>query len=113
MAKAAQSKNNQPVSRRGGARPGAGRPKGSVNKATADVRALAGKYGPDAIKELARLATQAESEAARVSAIKELLDRGYGKSVQAVEHSGPEGGPVKHAHDISDETLARIAAGGR
>jgi hypothetical protein len=38
------------------------------------------KYGPDAIAELARLATQAESEAARVAAIKELLDRGYGRA---------------------------------
>jgi hypothetical protein len=90
---------------------GKGRPKGARNKATASVKALAGKYGPDAIKELARLAVEAESEAARVSAIKELLDRAYGKSVQAVEHSGPDGGPVKHAHDLSDDALAKIAAG--
>lgn len=113
MAQAAQSKNNQPKSSRGGARPGAGRPKGSPNKATADVRALAGKYAPDAISELARLSIEAESEAARVSAIKEILDRAFGKSPMAVEHSGPEGGPVKHMHDLSDELLAKIAAGAR
>jgi hypothetical protein len=64
----------------GGARPGAGRPKGSPNKATAAVRALAQEYGPEAIKELARLAKGAESEAARVSACEKLLDRAYGKS---------------------------------
>lgn len=59
-----------------------GRPKGAVNKATADIRLLAQKYGPDAVKELFRLATKATSEAARVAALRELLDRGYGKSPQ-------------------------------
>ena len=42
---------------------------------------------PEAIAELARLATRAESEAARVAAIKELLDRGYGRAVQPIEGS--------------------------
>lgn len=76
--KVAKSSNrgSKPGERRGG------RVKGIPNKATADVRALASQYGPEAIEELARLATQAESEAARVSAIKELLDRAYGKSPQ-------------------------------
>lgn len=63
---------------------GKGRPKGSFNKATADVKALAGKYGPDAIKELARLMREAESEAAQVAACRELLDRAYGKASQLV-----------------------------
>ena len=34
---------------------------------------------------MSRLATKAESEAARVAAIKELLDRGYGRAVQPIE----------------------------
>lgn len=84
-------KKNQRKSTVGGARPGAGRPKGSMNKATADVRALASVHGPLAIKELARLAVEAESEAARVAAIKELLDRGYGKSPQPLTGEGGEG----------------------
>lgn len=63
---------------------GQGRPKGALNKATADVKKLAGKYAPAAMKELGRLAAKAESEAARVSAIKELLDRAYGKAPVAV-----------------------------
>jgi hypothetical protein len=66
-----------------GARRGAGRLK--ANKVTAEVMELARQYGPGAIAELARLATQAESEAARVAAIKELLDRGYGRAVQPIE----------------------------
>ncbi len=35
--------------------------------------------------ELARLATEAESEAARVAAIKELFDRGFGKAKQSLD----------------------------
>lgn len=72
-----------------------GRTAGTPNKATADVKALAAKHGPDAIKELARLAKSAESEPARVAAIKELLDRAYGKSAQPV--GGGDGTePIKH-----------------
>jgi hypothetical protein len=70
-----------------------GRPKGSVNKATADIRLLAGKYGPEALKELFRLAKEAESESARVSAIKEILDRGFGKSPQPLS-GDPDGHPI-------------------
>lgn len=36
------------------------------------------------IDELVRLATNAESEAARVAACKEVLDRAYGKAPQAL-----------------------------
>lgn len=62
-----------------------GRVAGTPNKATADVRALAQVHAPAAIVELARLAVAAESEQARVAAIKELLDRGYGKSTQKID----------------------------
>lgn len=71
-----------------------GRRAGTPNKATGEIRELARAYAPAAIKELARLAKDAESEQARVSAIGMLLDRGYGKSPQAMEHSGPNGGPI-------------------
>jgi hypothetical protein len=62
-----------------------GRPPGSPNKSTATVKALAQKHGPQAIAELARLASAAASEQARVAAIKELLDRAYGKSAPSPE----------------------------
>ncbi len=62
-----------------------GRQKGTPNKATADIKALAQEHAPKVMAELARLATEAESEAARVSAIKELLDRGYGKPKQTLD----------------------------
>jgi hypothetical protein len=64
----------------GGRRPGSGRKKGTPNKVTVEIKELAQKYGPEAIAKLARLATKAES----VAAIKELLDRGYGRAVQPI-----------------------------
>lgn len=64
-----------------------GRKKGTPNKATADVKALARQYAPAALKELARLSIEAESEQARVSACREILDRAYGKAPQAIEGS--------------------------
>ena len=57
---------------------------GSLNKVTAEIRELASQYGPMALAELARLAEHAESEQARVSACKEILDRAYGKSAQTI-----------------------------
>ena len=67
-----------------GAKPGelrrGGRTPGVPNKATAEIRSLAREHGPDAIKELARLAQGAHSEQARISACSAILDRAYGRS---------------------------------
>jgi hypothetical protein len=46
----------------------------------------AGRWAAEALKELFRLATSAESEIVRVAAIKEILDRGYGKPKQSLEY---------------------------
>jgi hypothetical protein len=74
-------RGSAPGERRGGRKPG------TPNKHTAEIRAVAQQYGPAAIAALAELSglapgTRAESETARIAAIKELLDRGYGKSAQ-------------------------------
>ena len=78
----------------GGKRPGSGRKKGTPNQATAEVRILCREHVPNVIAELARLALNAESEGARVAAIKELLDRGFGKATQPIDGDG-EGGAIK------------------
>jgi hypothetical protein len=62
-----------------------GRQKGTPNKATADIKALAQEYTPMAMEALLLVITDSDSDAARVSAIKELFDRGYGKSRQALD----------------------------
>jgi len=63
-------------------RAGMGRPKGSKDKV--DIKALANEHASDIIRELARLALNSQTESVRVAAIKELLDRGYGKAQQSV-----------------------------
>lgn len=86
---------------RGGAREGAGRPKGSQNKITADIKAIAQSFGEEAIIGLMEICRDAEApHAARVAAFREVLDRGYGKAKQGVELTGDEGGPI--------ETITRI-----
>ena len=83
----------------GGARRGAGRPKGSKNKTTGEQKLklweLAMEAAPEALKTLISVAKDPQApHAARVSAANSILDRALGKPAQAVEHSGPEGEPI-------------------
>ena len=89
------ARGSQPGERRGG------RQKGTPNKATADIKALAQQYAASAMTGLARLATEAESEAARVAAIKELFDRGFGKSKQPLVGGGEDDAPIKSEVKVS------------
>jgi hypothetical protein len=57
-----------------------GRKAGVPNRGTAEVRLLAREHGPEAIAELARIAKEAQSDQARISACNALLDRAYGRS---------------------------------
>jgi hypothetical protein len=62
------------------------------------------------MKELARLAIKAKSETARVAAIRELLDRGYGKTaqIQAAENDADLSDLT--AEELRTELLADFAA---
>lgn len=85
----------------GGKREGAGRPKGSRNKVTADIKEIAQSFGQEAITHLVEIARDGDApHVARVAAIREVLDRGYGKAKQGIEMTGEDGGPV--------ETVTRI-----
>jgi hypothetical protein len=68
---------------------------GGRPKVLGEVQALARQYAPTAIVELARLALKAKNETARIAAIRELLDRGYGRSRQAMEITAPAGDPLQ------------------
>lgn len=84
---------------RGGKREGAGRPKGAPNKANASLREAAREYTEDALGALVKVLKETDSDAARVSAAREILDRGFGKASQVI--SGDEdGGPVQLATEI-------------
>jgi hypothetical protein len=73
-----------------------GKKKGSHNHITADIRALAQSYGPAAIRRLALLSglvppkpadkLPATNAGTQTAAIKELMDRGYGKATQPLVH---------------------------
>lgn len=78
-----------------------GRQKGTPNKLGKEVRELARKYGADSIAGLVEIAQDKdEPTAARVSAYKEILDRGYGKAATVV--TGEDGeGPVKASVEVT------------
>lgn len=81
-----------PVGRPKGLPKTGGRKKGSPNKATADVKALAGVYGASAIEKLAYLMEKGESEQVQRAAASDLLDRAYGKPAQVI--AGDEDAPL-------------------
>lgn len=93
---------SQAKSGRGGRRPGAGRkPKGYVKPSSLseldkiaalateppeEIDGIAARHAREVIESLVKLLFYAASEAAKISAAKEILDRGYGKP--AVEIGG-------------------------
>ncbi len=69
-----------------------GRPRGAVNKITRDVREAALPYAIKGIKQLASIAADTQIAAHdRIAAIKELLDRAFGKVKIAHTVSGSVG----------------------
>lgn len=84
---------------RGGKRPGAGRNAGEKDLATPDQRQriseLSKEMTPLALQTLGFVARHGRSESARVAAATAILDRGYGRPRQAVEHSGPDGEAIQ------------------
>lgn len=87
-----------------------GRKPGSKNKITADIKAVAQEYGDRALRVcVAIMEDELAPQPARVSAANVVLDRAYGKPAQAMEHSGPNGGPIQ-TEDVGDELRARALA---
>jgi hypothetical protein len=82
-----ESKKTKRVGR-GGPRARSGRPKGKVNAKTLEIQAAAKLYAGDALQALVDVAQNSSSDGARVAAASALLDRGYGRPRQAIEHSG-------------------------
>ncbi len=68
-----------------------GRPKGALNRTTRDLRELALPYAIKGVAQLAAIAANVKNDPSdRIMAIRELLDRAYGKpkSVHTVSGTG-------------------------
>lgn len=82
-----------------------GRKAGTPNKATADIRAIAQQYAPEALEIAAEIMrSERTPPAAKIAAVNTILDRAYGKAPQALEHAGPNGGPIQLAY-TDDERI--------
>jgi len=87
----------------------AGRPKGSLNKATGFIKDVAQRYGAECVGILYSIAHNGKRrDADRIAAAELVLAYGYGKPTQRSEFSGPDGGPVPVTVEGADEALERL-----
>jgi hypothetical protein len=77
-----------------------------VAKAPIDIRSLARVHAPSAIRTLAAICAQSESDSARVMAANALLDRGFGKAPVAITGENGEGGIEVIIRHIIDDRRA-------
>lgn len=93
----------------GGYREGAGRPKGTKNKATLELKGLAQQHTEDALKTLVEIMLSTESsDKARVAAANAILDRGFGKPHQSID-AEITGTIADITDDELDKRIAEIA----
>jgi hypothetical protein len=91
----------------GGARKGAGRPKGSCNKSTTEFRDAAREHTDRAIALHAHVMDNTRYPIElRMEAAQWLVDRGYGKAPQEI--TGPNEGPVQVEYRNFDEVRAYL-----
>lgn len=82
------------MAQHGGKRPGAGRKPGAVSKAKRELAAMAKEHAEEALSVLVHIMRCDESGAVRVSAANAILDRGYGKPMQAMQHGTDPENPL-------------------
>lgn len=82
---------------------GAGRPKGATNKRLGEeeLKRLARRNCRAAIKRIRDIMDNGEDDKVRLSAAREMLDRGFGKPAQSMKHGGPDGGPIPFTFDMT------------
>jgi hypothetical protein len=69
--------------------PGTSGNPGGRHKGCAEVAALARQHGPEAVETLVSIMRdESKSPQARIAAASVILDRGYGKPMQALRHEG-------------------------
>ncbi len=78
----------------GGQRKGAGRPTGAVSVAKARLSQLAREHTDTAFKTLVDVCENGTSDGARITAAVALLDRGFGKPIEAFPREYEEPSPL-------------------
>ena len=98
---------------RGGKRPGAGRKPGEVTKAKRELAEMAKDHAEAALDTLVSIHKNSDQPAsARVAAASAILDRGYGKPPQSLEHTGKDGKdliPDKSPREIARAFLSVLS----
>lgn len=89
--------------------PGAGRKKGTPNRATRDVREATQKKGAAALRLLWRLCNSKDEKVAD-AALARWLAYAFGRPVDRQELTGPDGAPLNSAPPMGDVELARLLA---
>ena len=88
-----------------GSKPGerrGGRQKGTPNRVTAELKAAFQKHGDGLVDALLAL-TRSDNEKVQLGAIKECLDRGWGRPAQAVQMGvDPDSVPVVFSMNFGD-----------
>lgn len=88
--------------------------KGARNRVSVEIKARlserAREYSDEALEALVHVCRHGDTHTARVAAANALLDRGYGKPMQSMEHSGPNGGPIQSEVLTKDQRDAAAAA---
>jgi hypothetical protein len=87
-----------------------GRKAGTPNKTPSEVKKLCQEHGIEIISVLLTVARNPVNPAAQVSACRELLDRGFGKSPTTVE--GTEDGPPVKQQIVVCTGVREIEFGG-
>ena len=85
---------------------------GGRPRVLAEIRTLARTYTEPAVLALVEIMQHGRNESARVAAAQAVLDRGWGRPVQALEHSGPEGSALLPADltVLPDVQLVQLSA---
>lgn len=87
----------------------AGRPKGSRNRVSREVKEIALRKGPKMLRLLESLAEKAKDERTQLAAVTEYLNRAYGKPISPTEISGKDGAPIE-THNVTDIDVGRRIA---
>jgi len=83
-----------------------GRPK--LTPELLELRELARQHTRAAVEAIIQIVQDGEAPAsARVTAASEILDRGWGRATQSVEHAGPGGAAIPHSMVIEFVRVAR------